>query len=123
MNEVTIEGVRISGPPSKPDGAVKYDNGKAPIFKGGLGYFPKAIAAISTVSSFGAIKYAWAGWRHVDDGINRYTDAMVRHLAAEAEGQTVDSDSGLMHAAHCAWNALARLELLIIEAEKSGKSS
>lgn len=98
---------------ASPPGAVKYDAGKSPIYRGGLGYFPRAISHVAAVSAFGATKYAWEGWRYVDDGLNRYSDAMVRHLAAEAEGQIVDSDSGLLHAAHCAWNALARLELIL----------
>lgn len=102
---------------ASPPGAVKYDSGKSPIYRGGLGYFPRAISHVASVSAFGATKYAWAGWRHVPDGINRYTDAMVRHLASEAEGQTLDSDSGLLHAAHAAWNALARLELILTELE------
>jgi len=104
-------------------GARKDDTGKAPIYRGGLGYFPAAISRVASVSAFGATKYAWSGWRYVDDGLNRYTDAMVRHLAEEAKGNLVDDDSGLLHAAHVAWNALARLELIILELQKSSKSS
>ena len=98
-------------------GAVKYDGGKSPIYRGGLGYFPRAISAVASVSAFGASKYAWNGWQSVPDGINRYTDAMVRHLGYEAEGEVLDPDSGLHHAKHTAWNALARLELLLREQE------
>lgn len=94
-------------------GARKDDNGKVAIFRGGLGYFPNAIEAVAAVSMFGATKYAWNGWLHVPDGLNRYTDAMVRHLANEAKGESVDSDSGLPHNWHVAWNALARTELMI----------
>jgi hypothetical protein len=98
-------------------GAIKYDAGKAPIFRGFLSYFPRAIRAVAEVSGFGAEKYAWHGWERVDDGFNRYSDAMVRHIIAEGEGESLDPDSGLLHAAHIAWNALARLELLIREEE------
>lgn len=94
-------------------GARKDDAGKAPIYRGGLAYFPNAIEAVASVSAFGARKYAWNGWLHVPDGLGRYTDALVRHLASEAKGETVDPDSGLSHASHCAWNSLARLELII----------
>jgi hypothetical protein len=94
-------------------GSVKYDTGKAPIYRGGIAYFPDAIAGVSAVSLYGATKYAWKGWRGVPDGVNRYTDAMVRHLAAEAKGEVLDSESGLPHAWHIAWNALARAELLM----------
>ena len=41
-----------------------------------------------------------------------YTDALYRHLLAESPD---DPDTGLLHAAHAAWNALARLELLLKE--------
>lgn len=98
-------------------GAIKYDAGKAPVFRGALSYFPRAISAVAQVSAFGASKYAWKGWEGVPDGVNRYSDALVRHLMYEGEGEVLDPDSGLLHAAHSAWNALARLELLIKERE------
>jgi len=98
-------------------GAVKYDGGKAPVFRGAISYFPRAISAVAAISAFGASKYAWKGWESVPDGYNRYSDAMVRHLVYEGEGEMVDLESGLLHAAHAAWNSLARLELLIKESE------
>lgn len=100
-----------------PAGATKYDAGKAPVLKGAIAYFPRAIESVATVSGFGATKYAWAGWRHVPNGLDRYSDALVRHLITEAKGEVLDPESGLLHAAHAAWNALARLELLIMERE------
>lgn len=104
------------------NGAIKYDGGKSPIYRGAVSYFPRAISAVAAVSAFGASKYAWNGWRSVDDGFNRYSDALVRHLTYEAEGEVLDSDSGLLHAAHAAWNALARLELLINERNSNGNN-
>lgn len=101
-------------------GSVKYDGGKSPVFRGAISYFPRAISAVAGVSAFGASKYAWDGWRGVSDGYNRYSDALVRHLVYEGEGEVLDPDSGLLHAAHCAWNALARLELLIKEQKDVG---
>lgn len=98
-------------------GAIKYDAGKAPVYRGAISYFPRAISAVAAVSAFGASKYAWKGWEGVPDGVNRYSDAMVRHLTYEGTGEVLDPDSGLLHAAHAAWNALARLELLIKEQE------
>lgn len=93
-------------------GAVKYDAGKSPVVKGAIAYFPDAISGVASVSAFGASKYAWQGWRHVSNGIDRYTDAMVRHLIAEGKGEALDPESGLPHAWHVAWNALARAELI-----------
>ena len=49
----------------------------------------RALKAVSAVGTFGANKYADDNWMEVDDGINRYTDAMYRHLMAEAEGELV----------------------------------
>lgn len=94
-------------------GGIKYDGGKSPVFRGALSYFPRAISAVADVSAFGAQKYAWKGWEQVDDGYNRYSDALARHLAYEGKGEAYDPDSKLLHAAHAAWNSLARLELLL----------
>lgn len=104
-------------------GAVKYDGGKSPVYRGGISYFPAAIREVAAVSAFGASKYAWKGWESVDDGFNRYSDAMVRHLTYEGQGEVLDPDSGLLHAAHIAWNALARLELLIKEQNNAEHST
>lgn len=104
-------------------GAVKYDGGKAPVFRGALDYFPRAIEAVAQVSAFGASKYAWKGWEGVEDGVARYSDAMVRHVTYQAKGEILDPDSGLLHAAHTAWNALARLELYIREQEQNKENS
>jgi hypothetical protein len=93
----------------------KYDAGKAPLAQGCLGYFRKALEAVATVSAYGAKKYKVAyseqNWRAVDQARGRYLDAMVRHAAAHAAGETDDPESGLPHLAHAAWNALALLEL------------
>lgn len=96
----------------------KLDSGKSPVFRGALGYFPRAITAVAQISAFGASKYAWKGWETVPEGFERYSDALVRHLTYEGEGEVLDPDSGLPHAAHAAWNALARLELLLKDGEK-----
>jgi hypothetical protein len=53
----------------------------------------------------------------VPDGVNRYSNAMVRHLIKEGKGEFLDPDSSLPHAAHTAWGALARLELILREHE------
>lgn len=99
-------------------GAIKYDGGKPCPYRGVVEYFPRAVTAVAEVSTFGANKYAWAGWEGVEDGVARYSDAMVRHLFKEGAGETRDPDSGLLHAAHLAWGALARLELILREKEK-----
>ena len=102
---------------SKGLGAIKYDGGKPCVFRGVISYFPRAVKQVAEVSTFGANKYAWNGWEEVDDGINRYSDAMMRHFIYEAMGEEDDPDSGLLHAAHGAWGAMARLELILREKE------
>lgn len=76
--------------------------------------FPRAISAVGQVATFGARKYTRGGWLSVQDGERRYTSALLRHVFATS---LTDSDSGLDHAAHAAWNALARLELMLRERE------
>lgn len=91
----------------------KLDAGKAPVLRGALGYFPRALIAVAEVSAVGARKYAWNGWESVPDGAARYGDALARHILAETIDGPCDKDTELLHAAHTAWNALARLELLL----------
>ena len=80
--------------------------------------FARALAAVSEVGTYGANKYTDNGWVSVPNGQARYTDAMLRHILSEASGELTDKDTGLLHAAHAAWNALARLDLMIRESEK-----
>lgn len=93
----------------------KLDDGK--VLAGVLGDFAYALEMVARVGTFGAVKYSRGGWQQVADGATRYTDALWRHLLAERH-QTDDQDSGLPHAAHLAWNALARLELMIRSKER-----
>ena len=97
----------------------KLDAGKSALYRGLLAYFPRACESVAAVSTFGATKYTWKGWESVPAGFERYSDALVRHLAKEGAGEVKDGDSGLPHAAHAAWNALARLELLLKETDNA----
>lgn len=90
----------------------KLDAGKARLGLV-LGGFSNALFAVGAIGTFGAQKYTDNGWLSVPDGEKRYTDAMLRHVLADLGGQPNDPESGLLHAAHAAWNALARLELAI----------
>lgn len=83
--------------------------------------FARALWAVSEVGTYGALKYTDNGWITVDNGIDRYDDARMRHWLKEAMGEECDPDSELTHAAHDAWNALARLDLLMREKEDSKK--
>lgn len=86
----------------------KLDAGK--ILGGLLGDFSLALTAVAEVGTYGATKYTRGGWQQVPNGELRYHDAMWRHLLA-ARHEPKDVDTGLLHKAHLAWNALAELEL------------
>lgn len=102
---------------SRPPG-VKFDDEKP---RPGLVLMgmARALWEVGEVATFGARKYTADGWTTVPDGEQRYTNAMLRHLMAEAVGEESDAESGLRHAAHTAWNALARLDLMIRREEGS----
>ena len=91
---------------------VKYDQQKNRMSLIIMG-FSRSLQEVGEVGTFGAAKYSDDGWVAVPDGERRYTDAMLRHLLKEAEGEVCDPESGLSHAAHVAWNALARLDLML----------
>lgn len=103
------------------EAGAKLDAGKPPIMQGVIQYFPRALREVSRVSLFGATKYAWRGWEQVPDGINRYSDALGRHLLAEAIDGPIDEETQLLHAAQIAWNSLARLELMLRDIVKTNK--
>lgn len=71
----------------------------------------RAIEGVVRVGTFGANKYSDGGWLEVDNGINRYRDAQLRHESKRSQGELVDPDSGLPHDYHIAWNILAQVEL------------
>lgn len=115
--------VQVSTPAPAGDGGVilgavspaQQKAAKIPVWQGVLQYFPKALMAIGDVSRFGARKHN-AGvmpteWRRFPAPV--YSDSLIRHLLAESQGEIFDPESGLPHAAHAAWNALARLEKML----------
>lgn len=85
-----------------------------------LGDFARALTEVSKVGTYGATKYTEHGWVDVPNGIARYEEAAMRHWLSEKAGQEFDLDTGLLHAAHNAWNALARLDLILRKKEKDG---
>lgn len=71
----------------------------------------RALSGVVQVGTFGAAKYSDGGWLEVNNGIDRYRDAQLRHESAIARGELVDPESGLPHDFHRAWNVLAQVEL------------
>ena len=101
----------------------KDDKGKAPIIQGCLNYFPRALEAVAMQSKYGlekySLKYEDKNFLLVDNAVARYTDAMGRHQLGEVnDWGSIDPESGMHHAVAVAWNALARLESILLEEEK-----
>lgn len=97
-------------------GARKYDHDKPDLSL--LLQFGEALKAVADVGTFGAKKYSRGGWQKCPDGVNRYTAAMMRHVMSENLDPN-DPETGKLHAAHAAWNALARLELMLRKDKES----
>ena len=59
-----------------------------------------AVLQIIEVLEFGAAKYAENNWQYVENGRQRYYDALMRHMEAWWLGEKTDPESGLSHLAH-----------------------
>ena len=82
-----------------PEPAESDPHGKAPNTPGAkldagknrlglvLNGFALALTEVGKVGTYGATKYTADGWKSVPDGVDRYTDAMYRHLLREATGE------------------------------------
>ena len=93
----------------------KYDSGKSMV--GTLcRVFPRALLGIGTCIAFGTKKYPNPkNWSLVEDGFNRYTDSLMRHLLKMFAGQEVDPETKLPHIFHVCWNALAIAEFYLMK--------
>lgn len=91
----------------------KYDDGK-PRLGEMVQDFAIPLLEVAKAWEYGADKYEERNWRKIKDGKTRYTNALLRHLLAEEE-RLVDEESSILHAAHVAWNALARLWFILQE--------
>jgi hypothetical protein len=105
----------------------KLDAGKVDVLRGAIQYFPRSLKAIARVSELGAKKYSWKGWEKVPNGRQRYGAALTRHLLVEDDFSTDNGPGGLgeevLHASQVAWNACARLELILKEIEEKKNES
>ena len=81
-------------------GGLKYDSGKLQY---GL-IPPETTKALAEVLTFGAKKYAKDNWKLLENGKERYLDALYRHLDAYRTGEYLDSESSLPHLSHCLCN-------------------
>jgi len=82
-----------------------------------------ALVEVSKVLTYGAIKYAPNNWKKVSNAKERYTGALLRHLAAWREGEVFDREIAdgwdIRHIAQVACNALF---LVYLELREGGKS-
>jgi len=92
---------------------VKLDEGK-PRLDLVLGDFADALWCVGAVGTYGANKYTDKGWQEVENGLERYGNAMLRHYFNYKKGLMFDDESGLAHLGHMAWNALAILQLYLV---------
>ena len=95
----------------------KYDSGKSMV--GTLcRVFPRALLGVGQCIVFGTKKYPKPdNWKLVDGAFTRYQDSMMRHYLKFLAGQEKDSETKLLHLKHMVWNALAVLELYLMENE------
>lgn len=81
---------------------------------------PRAIAVITRVLDYGALKYEAHSWQKVPDAIQRYKKAERRHMRKRDQGEVLDEESGLLHLAHQAINTIFQLELLLKDLTPTG---
>ena len=72
-----------------------------------------AIRALGDVYAYGEKKYDSWNWAK---GMkwSRVADAMLRHYERYSMGEARDEESGLLHTAHMAWNAITLLSYEIL---------
>jgi hypothetical protein len=109
---------------ARPEGGMKFDGGKhrwTLVLKG----MDKALRGVVAVATFGAVKYAADSWQNVEGAQVRYEDGLHRHLDAihQYGWGSVDEDSGLLHAFHLAWNALALAWFAARDAETAAREA
>lgn len=94
---------------------IKFDDNK-PRLADFLLDFKDIFLELAKVYEFGTNKYGRQNWKAVENGEERFTNAMIRHLFKDG----VDDETGINHQTHVAYNALMRLHF-ILEVNKNGK--
>ncbi len=106
-------GYKLYPPADQHAPGAKLDAGKAE-YDMVLFSFPEALAAVDRVGKFGAQKYTKGGFLEVLNGQARYFNAGIRHQIQKLRGEATDPESKELHLAHAAWNALAELQLHLL---------
>lgn len=90
----------------------KFDDGKnrmGLVLQG----FSNALWEVGRVGTFGCTKYGEGNWQYLENGIDRYKDALFRHLFQWLQGEEIDKESGIKHLSHALWNLSAVLEFTL----------
>lgn len=66
---------------------------------------PDFILGTAEILTFGAKKYAKNNWQ-LNDDLDRYKDALLRHLYSYLGGELIDPESGKPHLDHIACNIM-----------------
>ena len=101
------------------EAGAKHDKGKPKVYSGVMRYFPRAIIEIARVSEHGASIHKWNTWDTIENPLERYSNASIRHELSQCMGVKFDAESKIIEQAHVAWNDLARLELMLRDIERS----
>jgi hypothetical protein len=73
-----------------------------------LGSRQNFLKELAKVYTYGCEKYSERSWQTVDNGKDRYTAALFRHIDAYQNGQWGNwEDGNCLHVAQIAWNAIA----------------
>ena len=68
---------------------------------------PKFILGVSEILTFGAEKYGKDNWKTAKpEDIQRYKDALMRHILSYLDGEELDPESGKPHLYHVGCNIM-----------------
>lgn len=87
---------------------IKYDKDK-PRLADFLGDFKEVFLELAKVYEFGTNKYGRENWKQVENGKERFSNAMIRHYLKDGN----DEETGINHQTHTAYNALMRLYFIL----------
>ena len=94
---------------------IKHDAGKPKIADMIFDYKVQLLE-LCKVFEYGTKTYGLGNWKELEDGKERFTNAMMRHFLSEDE--VYDTETGLLHASQVFYNVGARLYYILKEMEQ-----
>lgn len=98
---------------------VKLDNEK-PKLGNMLDCLRDVLPEICKIYQFGVDKYGEGNWKKVEDGENRFRNALIRHYLS---GKEFDDETGFLESTHIAYNALMVLWFELKRRENEGQAT